>query len=77
MFSIRADFEQAVIGDFLDGDRNLGYTGERGCPPAAFSGHEFIACTAGANHKGLDDAIGLNGIGELLEAFRLKDRTRL
>jgi hypothetical protein len=47
--------------------------------PAPFAGDQFEARTAGQrpHDHGLDDALGLDRVGELLQRFRLDVRSRL
>jgi hypothetical protein len=67
------DLEEAIIGDVLNEDRDVGDTGEAGGTPAPFAGHELVPAVARSDHEGLNDTVGADGIGEFLEAIRLED----
>ena len=71
------DFEEAVVGEFLNDDGDFGHSGELGGAPAAFAGHELVAVAGAADHEGLDDAVGADGLGEFLQAVVLEDAAGL
>ncbi len=66
------DLEEAVVGDVLDGNGNIGDAGEACGTPAAFAGDELVAAVPWADDEGLNDAVGADGVGKFLEALRLE-----
>ncbi len=57
------DFQEPVIGDVLDDDRDVREAGEFRGAPAALSRDQLESVTDAADDERLDDSVGPNGLG--------------
>ena len=62
-----SQFERSAVIRLADEDGDLGEAGEASGAPAAFAGDQFVAVIGGADDQGLHDALGADGVGEVLE----------
>jgi hypothetical protein len=69
----QGDFKEAVVMDVSDDDGHLLQPGEAGGPPTALTGNEMVLFADLPDDEGLDDPIGLDRSGQLLEASRVED----
>ena len=70
--------QRGFVADGFDNDGNFGQTGQLGSAPTAFAGNQFILRqTTFAYDNRLDNALCLNGIGQLLQSFVINLHTRL
>ena len=61
----KCDFEQPIVGDLANHDRDFGNSCEFGCSPAPFSGYKLVTFADFSNDDWLDDAVGANRLRQL------------
>ena len=71
------DLEQAILGDFADHDRNCGHSGEFGGAPPSLTRHQLVVAIDVADHQGLYDPVGANGLRKFRQAVVLEDAAGL
>ena len=67
------DFQQAVVGDFADHHRNHGDFGKFGRAQPSFAGHQLVVAVDVADHQGLDNPVGPDGLSQFLQPNVLED----
>ena len=65
------------IGDILNDHRNFREPGELGGAPSALAGDDLVAVSDVPDDQRLNDAVGTNRGGQLLQAIWPEDRSRL
>jgi hypothetical protein len=71
------DLHEAVIGEVLDDDGDLGEASDFGGAEAAFAGDELVVGAIAADDEGLNNAVFVNGLSEFGEAIFLEGGTGL
>ena len=77
MFSMRVISRRRSSGISRTTTGTLVDAGELGGAPAAFAGDELVAVSGLADHQGLNDAVGADGLRQFREALGLEDAARL
>jgi len=67
------DFQQALIREILNDDRNFRETGETGCSPATLASDQLMTIAGSAYDQGLDNPIRPDGLGEFIQSIASKD----
>ena len=72
------DLHRLLIGHFPDDDGNRGEAHHAGRSPPAFTGNQLIgAIVHGPDQHGLEDAVGFDGLRQLLQSLLVEGLTGL
>ena len=61
------DRQQLIFGNVANDNRYFQEAGALRCPPATFAGHDLVVAIDAPDDDRLDDPVGANGAGEILD----------